>query len=381
MKIIFYLGLLVFLLYEFLNNYFVMGYPGSQEMNSLELSHALSYFKIYFEIIMIPIIIFSGIHVFVHNRRLIPATLILISILLYGYFNFIFTAENKFRIPQQLILEPVNTNQVDSSMMVIGIELNGESKAYPVDYIRYHHRIIDTIGDKVVMVTYCGLCRTGRVYEPYIQGEYTTFRLVGINHHNAMFEDKQTKSWWSQETGKCIVGKLKGAKLKEAYCDNFTLKKWVEMKPKTKIMQPDPKFMKRYRELNDYSENTSVTPFLKNQGILTRNTFVIGISIGNDAVAYEWNYLLEKRIVTDKVGKIPFALVISNDNKSFVAFENPSNLSCILRNDTLFINNTPYNFAGINLISFKTQLKKISAYREYWFSWLYAHPSTTKYNN
>ena len=105
-----------------------MGYPGSQEMNSLELSHALSYFKIYFEIIMIPIIIFSGIHVFVHNRRLIPATLILISILLYGYFNFIFTAENKFRIPQQLILEPVNTNQVDSSMMVIGIELNGESK-------------------------------------------------------------------------------------------------------------------------------------------------------------------------------------------------------------------------------------------------------------
>jgi hypothetical protein len=50
------------------------------------------------------------------------------------------------------------------------------------------------------MVTYCTVCRTGRVYGPIINGKKETFRLVGMDHFNAMLEDATTKSWWQQAT-------------------------------------------------------------------------------------------------------------------------------------------------------------------------------------
>jgi hypothetical protein len=298
---------------------------------------------------------------------------------LYGYFNFIFTAENKFRIPQQLILEPASTNRVDKSMLIVGIELNGESKAYPIDFIRYHHRIIDSIGGQVVFVTYCGLCRTGRVFEPFINGEYATFRLVGINHHNAMFEDKQTKSWWSQETGKCIVGKLKGKRLTEIQSQNMTLQRWIELFPATKIMQPDPMRVK-YGNVNDFLENSENPRKPQKGGTWSAHSYVIGISTNNHAIAYEWNYLVEKRIINGRISDTNFTLIVSTDNKSFAAFEIPADITCDFKNDTLFLNEIPYNMAGINLNTSKIELKKVNAYREYWFSWLYAHPNTTKVN-
>ena len=42
------------------------------------------------------------------------------------------------------------------------------------------------------MVTYCTVCRTGRVFSPIVEGQPETFRLVGMDHFNAMFEDEGT---------------------------------------------------------------------------------------------------------------------------------------------------------------------------------------------
>jgi hypothetical protein len=58
----------------------------------------------------------------------------------------------------------------DTSMLVIGVALNGEAKAYPIQVIGYHHQVRDTVGGLPVMVTYCTVCRTGRVFSPVING-------------------------------------------------------------------------------------------------------------------------------------------------------------------------------------------------------------------
>ena len=65
------------------------------------------------------------------------------------------------------------------------------------------------------MITYCTVCRTGRVYSPIVNGKLEKFRLVGMDHFNAMFEDETTKSWWQQATGIAIAGPLKGSRLEE----------------------------------------------------------------------------------------------------------------------------------------------------------------------
>jgi hypothetical protein len=44
------------------------------------------------------------------------------------------------------------------------------------------------------MITYCTVCRTGRVFSPDVDGKPETFRLVGMDHFNAMFEDENQKA-------------------------------------------------------------------------------------------------------------------------------------------------------------------------------------------
>jgi hypothetical protein len=49
------------------------------------------------------------------------------------------------------------------------------------------------------------------VFSPVVDGRSETFRLVGMDHFNAMFEDASTHSWWRQANGEAIAGPSKGS--------------------------------------------------------------------------------------------------------------------------------------------------------------------------
>src|SRR5204863_510694 len=158
-------------------------------------------------------------------------------------FNFEMTAEEMFKEPRTLAFKDSAGNGVDKAAVVIGVEHNGEAKAYPIRYIAYHHQVRDTVGGKAVLVTYCSVCRTGRVFEPVVAGKAETFRLVGMDHFNAMFEDSTTRSWWRQSTGEAVAGSLKGNSLPEVESAQVTLEQWFAMHPKGVVMQPDAEFL------------------------------------------------------------------------------------------------------------------------------------------
>ena len=111
-------------------------------------------------------------------------------------------------------------------------------------FLGYHHHIQDVVGGSPVLVTYCTVCRTGRVFEPVVNGKQETFRLVGMDHFNAMLEDATTKSWWRQATGEAVSGKLKGQKLPEVFSTQTLLATWLLLHPASKIMQADPHLCK-----------------------------------------------------------------------------------------------------------------------------------------
>ena len=80
--------------------------------------------------------------------------------------------------------------------LVVGVEIDGDARAYPVQFIGYHHQVRDTVHGAPVIVSFCTVCRTGRVFRPVVDGHPESFRLVGMDHFNAMFEDSTTGSWW-----------------------------------------------------------------------------------------------------------------------------------------------------------------------------------------
>lgn len=374
------MSVLAFILFEFLANFLVNSYKWSQQIENLSLAYTLHYYKLYIELFLLLPIVFFGYRTLKSGKKLLTVVLIVIASLSFYFFGKRSTAEYKFRPPHQLIFEPVASNIVNDDMIVLGIEINGQTKAYPESYITYHHLFEDSLGGKRILVTFCGLCRTGRVFEPLVNNEYLTFRLVGIHHNNAMFEDRITKSWWSQETGKCLIGKMRGLQLPELLCNSMTLKKWKSLHPATLVMQPDPEFVRNYRNENFYTSNIENPSEVSAEGTWSMHTFVISVSINGAYKAYEWSCLRNERLITDSLNGVKYSIALSIDGKSFTVLKNPSSSVATLSDDILYFDSVPYSFSGMRLDAQGPRLKRIRAYREYWFSWKTAHPDTKQYS-
>ena len=98
--------------------------------------------------------------------------------------------------------------------LVMGVEINGESRAFPVGLMRNREMVNDTIGGVPVLVSWCPVCVTGLVHDRRIEGEVFTFGNEGVLFMNAMtWWDHKTASVWSQPWGMVILGDLKGTQL------------------------------------------------------------------------------------------------------------------------------------------------------------------------
>ncbi len=373
MKKIFWIGSFGLILFEIANVYFIMPMPGSQQMNSIDLAYSLFSYR-WFLRIFFSVLILTGLVKSSWKRKWVPfIQLALIAAVIYMT-NFKMAADAMFQQPKQLIMAKTSENKVDSNRLVIGVTLNEQSKAYPIQYIGYHHHVQDTLAGKPILVTYCTVCRTGRVYEPIINGKHETFRLVGMDHFNAMIEDATTKSWWRQATGEAITGKLKGTTLPELMSTQTSLAKWIELYPQTLIMQADPSFVKQYDTSFRFESGKSKSKLTGTDSLSwKKKSWVIGIQPGKETKVYDWNKFKESRIIHDTLNHLPVLVILSKDQISFFAFELPADDAIFtISNDTILLNGKKYQINGKG-IDTNFNLKPIQAYQEFWHSWKSFH--------
>jgi hypothetical protein len=374
MKKLFYIGLAGLLLFEILNVYFIMPMPGSQKMNSIDLAYFLYRWRWLFRILFLAMIMYVF---FTSLKKRLWVPLVSIIIVAVGIYvlNFKMAADHMFYKTKSLLMVDAVKNKVDPGRLIIGIERNGIAKAYPIHFLGYHHQVSDSIGGEPVIVTYCTVCRTGRVFEPMVNGKHETFRLVGMDHFNAMFEDATTKSWWRQATGEAITGKLKGQKLTEVSSSQTSLGEWLRLYPNSLIMQADPAFISSYDSTFKYETGKSKSKLTGTDSLSWKDkSWVVGVKAGNASKAYDWNQLKKERIIRDTIGHTPIALILASDDKSFFAFETPSqNTVVTLRNDTLILDQNIYRLDGKSFTGI-TDLKRIPASQEFWHSWQTFNP-------
>lgn len=380
MKKLFYLGILGIILYEIAKVYFIMPMPGSQRMNSIDAAYILHTWRWPLRILFWAMIVAGGFAVFSGKRKWLPAILVLVAAGVIYATNFEMAADTMFYQPSQVIEHNAATNKVAMDRLVIGVEANGEAKAYPIQYIGYHHQVRDVLGGKPIMVTYCTVCRTGRVFEPVVDGKPEVFRLVGMDHFNAMFEDSETGSWWRQANGEAIAGPLKGKMLPELASSQTSLSQWLKLHPDSKIMQPDPVYQAKYDSMSRYESGRGKSALTKTDTLSWQDkSWVVGVQAGGAAKAFDWNRLKKERIINSQVGNVPVALVLSADNNSFFAFNKEINEPFTLKNDTIFAPSGAHNLLGKRLIGTGNDLKRINAYQEFWHSWRTFHPGTDQY--
>jgi Protein of unknown function (DUF3179) len=379
MKRMFWLGCIGLFLFEIANVYFIMPMPGSQRMNSIDTAYFLYKWRWIFRSLF-GLMIIAGLFKSNWKRKWIPAIPLLLIVVIAYMANFKMAADAMFKQPSQLQYVTADKSKVDSNRLVIGVVINGEAKAYPIQFLGYHHQVQDVVGGKAVLVTYCTVCRTGRVFEPIVNGKKETFRLVGMDHFNAMLEDATTKSWWRQATGEAITGKLKGKKLPEVFSTQTTLTQWLLFNPGSKVMQADSAFTNSYTKSTKYEDGTSRDDLTGTDSLSWKDkSWVVGIKAGNETKAYDWNVLKTKRLIADNIGEIPILLVLATDNKSFFAFERPDYKNAFfVQGDTLLYAKRLFTINGKG-IDTTYSLKPLPAYQEFWHSWKTFNPKTQHY--
>jgi hypothetical protein len=377
MKKIFYLGFIGLLLFEIANVYFIMPMPGSQRMNSIDLAYFLYTWRWLFRAVF-TLLLLVGLFKTTWKR---PWTVSIPLIILAGVIylaNFKMAADAMFKQPESIVLATAKTNTVDSNRLVIGVVNNGMAKAYPIRFLGYHHFVYDSINGKNILVTYCTVCRTGRVFEPLVNGKEEKFRLVGMDHFNAMLEDATTKSWWRQSTGEAISGKLKGTKLNELLSTQTTLSQWLQLYPASLIMQADKNSTEKYDTTYKYEDGKSNSKLTGTDSLSWKDkSWVIGIKLGDSYKALDWNELKQKKILQTKNGNMSAFIILAKDGKSFFAYQNPFNAAVNFENDTLRIAGKKYTLSGHG-IDTSFNLTPVKAYQEFWHSWKTFQPNTTR---
>ena len=236
------------------------------------------------------------------------------------------------------------------------------------------------------MVTYCTVCRTGRVFSPVVGGQPEDFRLVGMDHFNAMFEDSRTKSWWRQVNGEAIVGPLKGNFLTEIPSEQMRLDAWISRYPDTQVMQPDSLFKEKYESLVNYDEGKTKEGLERADSLSWKDkSWVVGVSVGLYARAYDWHDLKRLKVVNDVIAETPVLITLESDSVTFhaflcdsLSFEHDPEKRIMKDISTASI----WSLGGecINGALKGRQLKQIQSYQEYWHSWKTFHPNTTEFH-
>jgi hypothetical protein len=380
------LGVLVLFGFEIASIYYIMPFPGSQRDESVELAYFLVNHIHYFRLaglLLMAYPIYSFVFKGTTTQRVMLIGLILLYLMLFYQVNYRMQADSMFKQPRTITLLNAEQNKVDKQKLVLGVLLNEQARAYPLEVIGYHHQVRDTIGGEPIMITYCTVCRTGRVFKPLVKGEPESFRLVGMDHFNAMFEDSRTKSWWRQANGEAIIGPLKGEALEEIPAEQMSLRAWIDQHPNTLILQPDSIFKDAYTALDKFDEGT-IEGTLERRDSLSwqEKSWVVGIQQGDVSKAYDWNDLLAMRAINDVVGETPVLVSLEPDSVSFHAW-NRDSLSFEWRDSLLLDVQTKsiWNWQGkcVEGELQGSQLKYLQSYQEFWHSWQTFHPNSQQY--
>ncbi|MEM9403861.1 MAG: DUF3179 domain-containing (seleno)protein [Pseudomonadota bacterium] len=302
---------------------------------------------------------------------------------LYWIFNKFWVGKRKFLPLERPTFAKSSGNSIDESVQIVGVEHAAKQKAYPVAMLFYHHQVPDSIGDLPIWVTYCGMCRSGRVYHRNVDGQALTFSLVGAITYNAVFRDTQTGSWWRQETGEAAKGPMQGKTLEDVPMEQMSLRNWLAKYPDSEILQYDPKFQGKYDFVTSLLNYEASLPGWHMQAT---PSLIIGLEVGGQARAYDWDELQKRRLVSERFGDTDVLVLSSADGSSAFAYDRQVDdavLEFEINGDELIDTNTgsKWDIFGRCVSGPKAgaQLEGLQNYKQFVRAWASFHPHTTYY--
>jgi hypothetical protein len=151
-SILFIVGVLWLFAAEILRVYFIMPFPGSQQMNRIDLAyfstHIVLLRLIGYALISYPILEYYRGKVGFPKLNVVLLGIAYIAV--FYLFNYRFQADKMFYNAQHQWFANATNDTTYKKSLVIGVVINGIAKAYPLQIIGYHHQIADSIGSVTI---------------------------------------------------------------------------------------------------------------------------------------------------------------------------------------------------------------------------------------
>lgn len=190
---------------------------------------------------------------------------------------------------------------------VVGVTLNGVTKAYPIRILNYHEVINDDFAGLRVAITYSPLCGSVMVYQTENRSQEWELAVSGlVYNNNALYFDRETESLWSQVLGRAVAGPVAGAQLQLLPASLTSWDEWQQRHPKTLVLDVDTGHNRNY-ELDAYAHygttDRLMFPLNHSDKRLDLKDRVIGVEVDGVFKAYSYKLLPQEGhfITTDVV--------------------------------------------------------------------------------
>ncbi len=266
---------------------------------------------------------------------------------------------------------------------VFGIDINGDTRAYPKRILAWHELFTDRIGGVDIVGVYCTLCGTMIPYESRTKAGALRFGTSGFLYRSdKLMYDEETKSLWLTLTGEPVVGTQvgRGLKLVSRPVVTTTWAEWKKVHPNTKVLSLDTGYSRDYAEgvaYRDYfASDKLMFPVPELSSILPIKAEVLELSWARKpATAISTKVLQPNSVYHGRVSGTPFVILTDSSGanrvyRTAVQFKKQADRSVMGSDGKVWV--VAEN--ELRCSQTKETAPRLPAHRAFWFAWHAVYP-------
>jgi hypothetical protein len=279
--------------------------------------------------------------------------------------------------------------------LVLGVTVNGESRAYPHNVLWWHEIVNDVVGGRPLTVSFCPLTGSGMVWDADDPSGSQSFGVSGLLFdNNLILYDRGTDSLWSQMRVEGICGALSGTRPALLPVVQSTWAAWKSLHPDTTVVSFDTGHRRDYTRYpyGSYDQIGDDQLLFPNSVVDRRRPLkevVLGLVHDGVTRAYPYGALGGRSVVNDVLADRPVVVVFDAGARMALAFDRrlgEQTLSFVLEASAGAF---PFAIRDIETGSVwdltgtavagpltGTRLPQVATFSAMWFAWAAFHPET-----
>lgn len=262
---------------------------------------------------------------------------------------------------------------------VFVLEIDGDARAYPRDWMMIPHIAGDTVGGDEVVMTYCALTNLPQAFSSYIDGDKANLKVLSQVHNNLVMVDANSGELYQQITNNSPVSgqvlnprpgtRMPWRSFKALYPDGYVFH--IETSGLLGLLDKITYAMFIYSLDDHYTGTDPLFPTLRlDDDRLPAKQQIWGINLGGAQVAYARSFLEETPVHNTVIGGQPLVVAWFPEFETLGVFNRRVDGRAIEVGEIDVYGNTP-----------DVKLERLPQYPHvFWMVWSHWFPNTSVMN-